>query len=86
MPIREAFVRGISTRQVGWVVAALTGEVVSAQPVSNPTRDLDEGVKQFQSCPLKDEWAWVFLDGRCAGLQSDGAFLRRRWKQPSQIG
>ncbi len=29
MPIREAFLRGISTRQVGRVVATLTGEVVS---------------------------------------------------------
>ena len=32
--IREAFLRGISTRQVGRVVAILTGEVVSAQTVS----------------------------------------------------
>ncbi len=32
--IREAFLRGISTRQVGRVVSILTGEVVSAQTVS----------------------------------------------------
>jgi transposase-like protein len=32
--IREAFLRGISTRQVGRVVGILTGEVVSAQTVS----------------------------------------------------
>jgi putative transposase len=32
--IREAFLRGISTRQVGRVVGLLTGEVVSAQTVS----------------------------------------------------
>src|SRR5579883_2692366 len=32
--IREAFLHGISTRQVGRVVAILTGEVVSAQTVS----------------------------------------------------
>ena len=41
MLIREAFLRGISTRQVGRVVATLTGEVVSAQTVSKLTRDLD---------------------------------------------
>ena len=34
MLIREAFLRGISTRQVGRVVATLTGEAVSAQTVS----------------------------------------------------
>ena len=63
MLIREAFLRGISTRQVGRVVATLTGETVSAQTVSNLTRDLDEAVKQFHQAPLKDEWAYLFLDG-----------------------
>ena len=63
MLIREAFLRGISTRQVGRVVAMLTGEVVSAQTVSNLTRDLDDAVKQFHRAPLQDEWAYLFLDG-----------------------
>jgi hypothetical protein len=76
MLIREAFLRGISTRHVGRVVATLTGETVSAQTVSNLTRDLDEAVKQFHQAPLKDEWAYLFLDGvalkvrRPAGRQS----------------
>ena len=63
MLIREAFLRGISTRQVGRVVATLTGETVSAQTVSNLTRDLDQAVKQFHQAALKDEWAYLFLDG-----------------------
>jgi len=63
MLIREAFLRGISTRQAGRVVATLTGEVVSAQTVSRLTRDLDEAVRQFHQAPLKDEWAYLFLDG-----------------------
>ncbi len=46
MLIREAFLRGISTRQVGRVVATLTGEVVSPQTVSKLTRDLDEAVRR----------------------------------------
>ena len=61
--IREAFLRGISTRQVGRVVGLLTGEVVSAQTVSQLTRDLDEAVRQFHQAPLADEWAYLFLDG-----------------------
>ena len=74
--IRESFLRGISTRQVGRVVATLTGETVSAQTVSNLTRDLDHAVKEFHQAPLKDEWAYLFLDGvnlkvrRPAGRQS----------------
>ena len=63
MLIREAFLRGISTRQVGRVVATLTGEVVSAQTVSKLTRDLDGAVKKFHEMPLADEWAYLFLDG-----------------------
>jgi len=49
MLIREAFLRGISTRQV-----------VSAQTVSNLTRDLDGAVAEFHRAPLKDEWATCF--------------------------
>ena len=76
MLIREAFLRGISTRQVGRLVATLTGETVSAQTVSNLTRDLDHAVKEFHEAKLKDEWAYLFLDGvnlkvrRPAGRQS----------------
>jgi len=61
--IREAFLRGISTRQVGRVVATLSGEVVSAQTVSRLTRDLDEAVRQFHQARLEDDWAYLFLDG-----------------------
>lgn len=61
--IREAFLRGISTRQVGRVVAIVTGEAVSAQTVSKLTRDLDEAVQQFHQAPLTDDWAYLFLDG-----------------------
>ena len=63
MLIREAFLRGISTRQVGRVIATSTGEVVCAQTVSKLTRDLDEAVRQFHEAPIKDEWAYLFLDG-----------------------
>jgi len=63
MLIREAFLRGISTRQVGRVVGVLTEEVVSAQTVSKLTRKLDGLVKAFHQARLKDEWAYLFLDG-----------------------
>ena len=61
--IREAFLRGISTRQVGRVVAILTGEVVSPQTVSRLIRDLDQAVRDFHRAPLTDDWAYLFLDG-----------------------
>jgi transposase-like protein len=63
MLIREAFLRGISTRQVGRVVAVIRGEPVSAQRVSKLTRGLDQLVKDFQEARLQDEWAYLFRDG-----------------------
>jgi putative transposase len=63
MLIREAFLRGISTRQAGRAVATLTGEVVSPQTVSKLTRDLDEVVRQFHQARLEDQYAYLFLDG-----------------------
>jgi transposase-like protein len=61
--IRQAFLRGISTRQVGRVVATLTGESVSAQTVSKLTRVLDQAVEAFHHRPMGDDWAYLVLDG-----------------------
>src|SRR6266404_4459796 len=61
--IRQAFLRGISTRGVGRVVSLLTGESVSAQTVSRLTRVLDEQVAKFHHAPLGDDWCYLMLDG-----------------------
>ena len=61
--VREAFLRGLSTRQVGRVVAIFTEEVVSAQTVSKLSRSLDHLVKAFHQQRLQDEWGYLFLDG-----------------------
>ena len=61
--IREAFLRGLSTRAVGRVVALVTEESVSAQTVSRLTRDLDQAVAQFHQARLTDDWRYLFLDG-----------------------
>jgi putative transposase len=61
--IREAFLRGISTRQVGRVVAVLTSEAVSPQTVSRITQQLDAAVRAFHQARLSDEYAYLFLDG-----------------------
>jgi len=61
--IREAFLRGLSTRQVGRVIASIGIEPLSAQTVSQLTRNLDAMVQTFHQQPLQDEWAYLFLDG-----------------------
>ena len=61
--IREAFLRGLSTRQVGRVVGVLTGEAVSPSTVSSITKSLDQVVEQFHQARLSDDYAYLFLDG-----------------------
>lgn len=74
--IREAFLRGISTRQVGRIVATFTGERVSAQTVSKLTRELDDAVRQFHEAKLEDRWAYLFLDGVSLRMRRPGSRKR----------
>lgn len=61
--VREAFLRGLSTRQVGRVVASIGLGPLSAQSVSRISRSLDSMVQAFHQQRLQDEWAYLFLDG-----------------------
>ena len=61
--VREAFLRGISTRQVGEVLEPVLGEAYSAQTVSRITRELHAAVEQFHRRPLTDHYQYLFLDG-----------------------
>ena len=74
--IREAFLRGLSTRQVGRVVAILTDEGVSAQTVSRLSRSLDHLVKALHQARLRDEWAYLFLDGVSLRVRRPGGRKR----------
>jgi transposase-like protein len=56
--------------QWGHIVATLTCELLSAQTVSYLIRELDQAIEQFHQGELKDDWAYLFLDGvscECAG-------------------
>jgi putative transposase len=74
--IREAFLRGISTREVGRVVALVTEEAVSPQTVSRLTRELDGLVKQFHEAQLEDDYVYLYLDG--VSLRMRGPDKRKR--------
>jgi transposase-like protein len=74
--IREAFLRGLSTRAVGRVVALITEETVSAQTVSRLTRDLDQAVAQFHQARLTDDWRYLFLDGVSLRVRRPGGRKR----------
>lgn len=74
--IREAFLRGLSTRAVGRVVALISEEAVSAQTVSRLTRDLDTAVAQFHQAPVTDDWRYLFLDGVSLRVRQPGGRKR----------
>ena len=74
--IREAFLRGLSTRTVGRVVALITEEPVSAQTGSRVTRKLDQAVAQFHQARLADDWRYLFLDGVSLRVRRPGGRKR----------
>jgi len=86
--IREAFLRGISTRQVGRLVAILTGEPVSPQTVSRLSRDLDEAVRQFHQarrCRMNGRiCSWTASVYGCAG-PAGGSECTCWWPMGSEV-
>jgi Transposase, Mutator family/LexA-binding, inner membrane-associated putative hydrolase len=77
--VREAFLRGISTRQVGRVIASLELGPLSAQTVSRLSRSLDSMVEAFHQCRLADEWAYLFLDGVSLRVRRPAANACKCW-------
>lgn len=61
--IRDVFLRGVSTREVGRVLETVLGERVSAATVSRVARSLDEEVRRFHASPVSGAWRYLLLDG-----------------------
>ena len=77
--VREAFLRGVSTRQVGEVLEPVLGESYSPQTVSRIARGLDQAVAAFHQRRLRDEYVYIFLDGVVLKVRDRGGQVRRRW-------
>jgi len=77
--VREAFLRGVSTRQVVEVLEPVLGESYSAQTVSRITRGLDQAVRAFHQRRLRDEYVYIFLDGVVLKVRDAQGEVRRRW-------
>jgi len=68
--ICEAYVGGVSTRGMGRVTEALTGEAVKRSTVSRITKRLEEQVEQLRRAPIREPFSYLFLDA---------TFLDARW-------
>ena len=59
----NAFLRGISTREVAGALKPILGTNISASAVSRITKSLNVKVQEFHQRKLLDEYQFLFLDG-----------------------
>ena len=75
--IREAFLRGISTREVGDVLEPVLGWKPSAQTVSRVARSLDSAVRHFHWRRLTDDVQYLLLDGVTMKIKAPGGVHKK---------
>lgn len=61
--ISEMFIKGVSTRQVGEVLEALSGSAPSASTVSRVFHTLEDDYRAWKSRPLSARYEYLFADG-----------------------
>jgi transposase-like protein len=75
--IRNAFLRGISTREVGAVLEPVFGWRPSAQTVSRIAQALDGEVRRFHWRRLADDWCYLLLDGVTMKVKQTGGVKQK---------
>lgn len=75
--IRQAFLRGISTREVGEVLEPVLGARPSAQTVSRVTQALDSAVRRFHWRGLPDDIRYLLLDGVTMKVKQPGGVAKK---------
>ena len=68
--ITQAYVSGVSTRDVAKVTEALAGHRVTRSTVSRVTKALDERVAELRASPITQKFPYVYLDA---------TFIHARW-------
>jgi len=75
--ILEAFLRGVSTREVGAVLEPVLGWRPSAQTVSRLAQRLDAAVRRFHWRQLNDDIRYLLLDGVTMKVKHPGGVARK---------
>ena len=76
--IRQVFLRGVSTRQTGAVLAALCGETVSATAVSRLTAMLETSAQAYHQRLLPDHYRYLLCDGVYLRIREAGGVKVKR--------
>jgi putative transposase len=75
--IRQAFLRGVSTRQVGAVLEPVLGWKPSAQTVSTIAKSLDQEVQRYHWRRVGDAWVYLLLDGVTMKVKHPGGMQKK---------
>jgi len=73
--IQEAYVQGVSTRNVDDLVKALGMSGVSKSQVSRLCCEIDERVATFLERPLEGDWPYVWLDATYLKVRQNGRIV-----------
>lgn len=75
--LREMFLGGISTRRVGEVLETLLGYRLSAQTVSQATKELDGEIRKYHNRPLTERYKFLLLDGVVLRIKGPERYRKR---------
>lgn len=75
--LRQAFLRGLSTRETAALAEALTGVSLSAASVSRLARTLDAQVAAFHRRPVTFAARYLLVDGLWVSVRSSGRARKR---------
>jgi putative transposase len=75
--LRQAFLRGLSTRETAALAETLTGVTLSAAAISRLTRQLDEQVAAFHRRPIRFPAHYLLVDGLWVSVRASARAKRR---------
>ncbi len=75
--LRQAFLRGLSTREAGALAETMTGVPLSAASISRLARQLDDQVAAFHRRPITFPARYLLLDGLWVSVRSSGRAAKR---------
>src|SRR5437660_11092262 len=73
--IQEAWVGGVSTRRVDYLVQAMGLAGISKSQVSKLCKEIDERVNAFLDRPLEGEWPYLWLDATYLKVRDGGRIV-----------
>ena len=73
--IQEAYVQGVSTRNVDALVQAMGASGVSKSQVSRLCEEIDGKVKAFLERPLEGDWPYLWLDATYVKVRQNGRIV-----------